>query len=50
MSILVDEQTTLADIDEALAHIAQALRSSANPDRLAGIVDGLLDERLAMTK
>ena len=49
MSIVVDEQTTLADIDEALSHIVSTLRESEQPQRLAGIVDGLLDERLAMS-
>lgn len=50
MSITVDEQTTLADIDEALSFVCETIKGSSNPQGLTSLVDGLLDERLAKSK
>ena len=44
--VIVTEQATLADIDEALANVAATLRGAADQQELLATVDALLDARL----
>lgn len=47
--VIVNEPLSLADIDEALAHVAASLRLADDPEELLATVDALLDARLGVS-
>ena len=46
--IIADQPLSPADIDEALAHVAETLRKGSYRDQLLDIADSLLDARLEL--